>query len=194
MLIWFSYAQGPVPNSWLAFLVHRMICILILVRCHRPPIWPPALLLNLTYIFIFLLVLSLVNLPYTNVLHSRYQISYPYSIAKVVYPKNPSKSEAPIKYIIFIFQFFCLWQTNCISVHIDIYRSPTEGGIYVVPKRVESWRPSADTADNVPCPVVKFRNMKQFNIIVFISSGVQFSDFTTEWSATEHSSTCHCIK
>jgi hypothetical protein len=36
--------------------------------------------------------------PYTNSLHSTIQISYPYSMAWVVYPKNLSRSEALFKY------------------------------------------------------------------------------------------------
>jgi hypothetical protein len=34
------------------FPFHRKMCILLLVWCHCPPIWPPALPLNLTYIWI----------------------------------------------------------------------------------------------------------------------------------------------
>jgi hypothetical protein len=46
----------------------RKMCILLQFRCHRPPIWPPILSLNLTYILMTLLTLSLVNLPCTNLI------------------------------------------------------------------------------------------------------------------------------
>jgi hypothetical protein len=39
-------------------------------------------------------VQSNMNLPYTDFLHSVNQISSPFSLPWVVYPKNPSKSEA----------------------------------------------------------------------------------------------------
>jgi hypothetical protein len=40
------------------------------------------------------LILSLVNLPYTNFTCAVYRFSCPYFLAWVVYPKGPSKSKA----------------------------------------------------------------------------------------------------
>jgi hypothetical protein len=68
--------------------------IRLLVRCHPCLIWPRALPTNLTYILIFLSHLPWANLRYTDILHSTYQISYPFSVAYVVYLNNPSTSEA----------------------------------------------------------------------------------------------------
>jgi hypothetical protein len=55
---------------------HRKMCILPQVRCHRPPIWPPALPLNLTYISTVSSKLSLGSPPCTNSLHSTIRVSY----------------------------------------------------------------------------------------------------------------------
>jgi hypothetical protein len=46
------------------FLFHRKMCTLSQVRCHRPPIWLPALPSNLTYILMVFLIVALLNLPY----------------------------------------------------------------------------------------------------------------------------------
>jgi hypothetical protein len=43
---------------------------------------------------IFLSQLSWGNLPCTDFSHSMYQISCPFSLAYIVYPKNPTKSKA----------------------------------------------------------------------------------------------------
>jgi hypothetical protein len=54
---WYDYLmhKKPVPNSCIISLsTEKKKCILLLVRCHRPPIWPPALPLNLTHILIVL--------------------------------------------------------------------------------------------------------------------------------------------
>jgi hypothetical protein len=75
----------------------RKICILLQVRCHRPPVWPPALPVNLTYILTVLLPLSLVNLPYTGFLCSLYRITCSYSLDYIVYSKSPSKPEDLLK-------------------------------------------------------------------------------------------------
>jgi hypothetical protein len=48
------------------FPFRRKMYILLLVRCHRLPIWPPAFPLNVTHILIVILIPSLVNRPYTN--------------------------------------------------------------------------------------------------------------------------------
>jgi hypothetical protein len=55
------------------------------------------------------IVLSLENLPWTNFLHSMYQISYPHSIPSVVYSKNLSKSEAPLWFSQQLY-FFLQWR------------------------------------------------------------------------------------
>jgi hypothetical protein len=82
-------------NLYLIQVYHSPFCrqayIPQRVRCHRPPIWLLALPLNLTYIFTVHSKLSLGSPPYTNSLQSIIKISYLYSIAWVVYPKNPSK-------------------------------------------------------------------------------------------------------
>jgi hypothetical protein len=46
------------------------------------------------YIWILPSKLLLGSLPYTNSLCSTLQISCPYSVSQVIYPKNPSRSEA----------------------------------------------------------------------------------------------------
>jgi hypothetical protein len=55
------------------------ICNLPLVGCHCPPIWLPALPLNLTYIWIVPSKLSLGSPPYTNpyVLRSKSHVHIP---------------------------------------------------------------------------------------------------------------------
>jgi hypothetical protein len=53
----------PIHGSHSPF--HRKMCILLLVRCHCPPIWP-TLPLNVTYIWIISSKLSLGSPPYTN--------------------------------------------------------------------------------------------------------------------------------
>jgi hypothetical protein len=58
----------PIHGSHSPF--HRKMCIPLLVWCHFPPIWPPALPLNLTYIWIVPSKLSLGSPPYTNSLCS----------------------------------------------------------------------------------------------------------------------------
>jgi hypothetical protein len=75
-------------------LFSRKMCIIPQVRCHRPPIWPPALPLNLRYIWTVPSKLSLGSPLYTDFLRPIIHISCPYSIAWVVYPENPSRSEA----------------------------------------------------------------------------------------------------
>jgi hypothetical protein len=40
----------PLTNKLNPFNLCTKICIDLLVRCHRPPIWPPALPLNLTHL------------------------------------------------------------------------------------------------------------------------------------------------
>jgi hypothetical protein len=71
-LVRFSYAQR---NLYLIYkshsYFHRKMFILLLVRCHCPPMWPPALPLNLTYICIVPSKLSLGSAPYTNSLYSK---------------------------------------------------------------------------------------------------------------------------
>jgi hypothetical protein len=54
----------------------------------------PLHLSSYTLTFDSSLILPLVNLPYTNFICSRCQISFPYSVAYVVCPKNPAKLEA----------------------------------------------------------------------------------------------------
>jgi hypothetical protein len=70
----------------------RKMCITSPVRCHRPPIWLPALPLNLTYLDNSLESVIMEPALYKP-LNSIIQISCPYSIAWVVYPENPSRSE-----------------------------------------------------------------------------------------------------
>jgi hypothetical protein len=77
------------------------MCVLQQVRFHRPPIWPPALPLNLPYISTAP-KLSLGSPPYTNSLHSIIRISYPYYFAWLVYPKNPFRSEVLLEQIYFL--------------------------------------------------------------------------------------------
>jgi hypothetical protein len=69
------------PHKW-----HHIVCW-FRATC-------PVLELNVIYILIYLLPLSSVNLPYTCFSHSMSQISYPFSLALVTYPKTPSRSEA----------------------------------------------------------------------------------------------------
>jgi hypothetical protein len=61
------------PNHCSHSPCHRKMCILLLIWCHCPPIWPPALPLNLTFIWIFPLKLSLWSPPYTNSLCTMFQ-------------------------------------------------------------------------------------------------------------------------
>jgi hypothetical protein len=49
--------------------------------------------LNLTYILIVLSQPSWENLSYADFLHSMYQNSCPFSLASIMYPKNPLRSE-----------------------------------------------------------------------------------------------------
>jgi hypothetical protein len=58
--------KKPVANSWFSFPFPYKMCIPSQVRCHRPPIWPTALPLNIIFILIVLLILSLVNLTRTS--------------------------------------------------------------------------------------------------------------------------------
>jgi hypothetical protein len=73
---------------------HRKMCVLLLVQFHCPPICPAVSPLDLPYISIVLFILSLANLPYTQWRHFRSRISYPYSLTKVFYLKNLSRSYA----------------------------------------------------------------------------------------------------
>jgi hypothetical protein len=86
----YYYVRHPVTNKlnplncWCATFMHKSLylihgshspfnkkmCVLLLVQCHCPPIWPLALILYLTYIFI----VSLVNLPHTSVPGTRFLI------------------------------------------------------------------------------------------------------------------------
>jgi hypothetical protein len=67
---WYDSLMHTKKNPYLIHDSHfsfcRKMCILVLVRCHCPPIWPPALLLYQTYILIVLVKLLLVNLPYSD--------------------------------------------------------------------------------------------------------------------------------
>jgi hypothetical protein len=62
--------KNPVPNSWFSFPFPYKLCIPLLVRCHCPPIWPPALPLNVAYMWMVPSKLSLGSPPYTNFIHS----------------------------------------------------------------------------------------------------------------------------
>jgi hypothetical protein len=79
----------PIHDSYSHF--HRKMCILPQVRCYCRPIWSPALLPNLIYVWLVPSKLSPGSPTYTNSLHSIIRISNPYSIAWAVYPKNPSR-------------------------------------------------------------------------------------------------------
>jgi hypothetical protein len=53
----------------------RKMCILLLVQGHCPPIWPPALPLNVTYIWI-VPPKAVIRDPKMYIVHSMFQISY----------------------------------------------------------------------------------------------------------------------
>jgi hypothetical protein len=69
----------PIHSSHSPF--NRKMYVILLVRCHCPRIWPPALPLNLTHIWIVPSKLSLWSPPSTYYLYSTFQISCPCSVA-----------------------------------------------------------------------------------------------------------------
>jgi hypothetical protein len=88
----FLCAPSPVitvQREFRARFKTELILVWCVCHCYCPPIWPSALPLNLTYISTDPSKLSLGSPPYTII-----RISYPYSVAWVHYPKNPSRSEA----------------------------------------------------------------------------------------------------
>jgi hypothetical protein len=97
-------------------LIPLSVEILSQVWCHRPPIWPPTLALNVTYILTVPSNPLLGSPPYTNSLLSIMQISYPYSIAWVAYP-------GPRLCFIFCNKFIFSWWR------------------FVTPPPLHSWRP-----------------------------------------------------
>jgi hypothetical protein len=70
------------PYTW------QYICLL--VQSHLCPVLP----LNVIYMLIYLLPLSSANLPCTCFSHSMSQISCPFSLALVTYPKTQTRAEA----------------------------------------------------------------------------------------------------
>jgi hypothetical protein len=62
----------------------------IVVYCAPCPNWSLVLALNLTYTFLHLLLIFLMNLPYGDILHSMLEIACPFSITQASL-KNQSK-------------------------------------------------------------------------------------------------------
>jgi hypothetical protein len=90
-----SLMQKKKKNMYLIHDSHspflRKMCILPRVRSHHPPIRPSALLLNLTYIWLAPLPMSLGSLPYTDSLHSIIDLNIRYRHMmqyKIWYKKN----------------------------------------------------------------------------------------------------------
>jgi hypothetical protein len=87
MILLCTKTQYPIHGSYFPF---HTKCVLS-YWCGATAL-PP----KLTYIWIVPPKLSLGSLPCTYFVHSMFQIQHPYSVALVVYPKNPSKCKAHI--------------------------------------------------------------------------------------------------
>jgi hypothetical protein len=123
LLIWFSYAQNLVPNSWLLIPFHGKMFILLIVGCRQPPIWP-ARPLNITYfdssfdtVTSELALYKLINFVVQNLISIFRYLSH--------FTKNPPNSKAQYK---FLQQSDFLWR-EVVDPHAQLssWRRPVTG-------------------------------------------------------------------
>jgi hypothetical protein len=100
-----------------------------------------------TYTSTFLSQLSRAKLPYTDSSHSMSQISCPFSLVCVVYPKNPSKSEA----LCDISQqaYFLWWGVVSLTPNHQAGGSPLVGCPRLLIKCIRSYPPYPEAVSSI---------------------------------------------
>jgi hypothetical protein len=133
--------KEPVPNSWFSYVqkylypIHgshspfdRKMCILLLVWCHGPPIWPPALPLNLTYIWTVPLKLFLWSPPYKLLI-----IHVPYLVSIF---RHLGRCTATVKFFV-----AKVWDKVSVHFHVTKVRGKVLIHFHTVDiKSIQNWR------------------------------------------------------